>query len=284
MSTAAYCGLPHSSRQALEEWRCGLACDKVHGVSHVRQIIGDRAGTDATAFMGRLRGECIVSFRGTANFGGWMQDLRSGVHMHPSKHGINCSHGSQKCRVGAGWLETYLQIRQYLKGNLTAIGCGPRNKLTFAGHSLGAAVAQLAMFDLRGDGYEFGTSYFFGSPRVGDLVWGQAFEDRVGNQSGYRITYHRDPVPHQPAIELGYAHTLSEVFYDGNVSMGYRICQGLGEHEECAGRYHDALGMVAGCLRHLENCDHLQYMTALKELPMDGASCTGRGAELPLVV
>jgi hypothetical protein len=112
----------------------------------------------------------------------------------------------------------------------------------------------------------------------------QKFQEELGRHAGFRITFREDPVPHLPPLELGYVHALSEVFYDGNVTSGFRLCKGAGEHPECSGKYHHLVELIARCLEKVSRCDHLLYMTAAKSLPMDGQSCAGRSSSVLFVV
>eukprot|EP00418_Pyrodinium_bahamense_P081184 CAMPEP_0179073552 /NCGR_PEP_ID=MMETSP0796-20121207/32628_1 /TAXON_ID=73915 /ORGANISM="Pyrodinium bahamense, Strain pbaha01" /LENGTH=328 /DNA_ID=CAMNT_0020770745 /DNA_START=41 /DNA_END=1027 /DNA_ORIENTATION=+ len=273
LSTAAYCGAPRFSRRALEAWRCGAACSHVHGMRSARQVLADGNWADASALVGRLRGRCVVAFRGTADRTDWLEDLKSGWHTDANLHGFNCSSGNASCRVGSGWLAVYQAIRDYVRGNLSAIGCRPGARIAFAGHSLGAATAQLAMFDLGTQGYRVDRSYVFGSPRTGDASWAMAFEALFGSSSLYRVNLDRDPVPHVPMRDLGFVHASTEVFYKGNTSGGFVTCDMHDKGERCSGQYHHLSQLILGCVSRVQHCDHLRYMTARKVIPMDGASC-----------
>lgn len=274
LSTAAYCGAPRYSREALEAWKCGPACDHVRGVHSVRQVWADpHFAVEASAFIGKYRGRCLVAFRGTADGTEWLEDLRSGFRKKLSAGGIECRHGGSDCWVGSGWLAAYGAVRPFLLGNLTDIGCRKGSRLFITGHSLGGAAAQLAMYDLAGKGYRVQRSYVFGSPRAGNNAWAGAFEERLGTKAVFRVTHRQDPVPHLPPKALGFFDIPTEVFYIGNVTQGYQLCDGSQHYEDCSSIFKHLSEMIARCLHSIHNCDHLMYMTPLKVTRMDGATC-----------
>lgn len=289
LATAAYCGYPKTSQASLESWNCGPACDKVPGITHVRQIItSDR--NDAYAFVAKRHGSCILAFRGTSDFAGWMQDAKSYRLVNMSSHGIPCSHDGLDCLVGNGFIATYISLAAFIKGNLSAIGCLPGDAITVTGHSLGAAEAILAMFDLANEGYKVQHSYTFGQPRVGDTTFAAAFYSRIG--SIYRVTFRRDPVVHLPferrsVQRPGFVHISDEVFYNGPVSEGYQFCSrvALGfEDQNCSDRYGDVVGLLGSCLINIKECDHLHYMTNAKLILMDGFSCTDNSSVRDVII
>lgn len=164
---------------------------------------------------------------------------------------------------------TYAALRENLKGNLTAIGCAPGSEVAVTGHSLGAAVAQLAMFDLAGDGYRIVRSYVFGSPRVGNQAWAMAFQARLAGTEVYLVTHGRDPVPHLPLASFGFTHTAAEVFYRNTTAEGYSVCPEP-EPGRCAASYRSLSVLIFECVRHVANCDHVWYMLDRKDIPMGG--------------
>lgn len=281
LATAAYCGYPKFSQAALEAWKCGPACDAVPGMSDVRQIITSDQN-DAYAIIGRRNGDCIVMFRGTSNLNGWMSDLKSTNLVDLTGQGVPCSHNGKGCQVGDGFMSNYNSIASFIKGNLTAIGCKKGDSMTVGGHSLGAAEAVIAMYDLRNQGYTINQTYTFGEPRVGDRTFVEAFEADIGGSLRNRVTHYHDPIPHLPTEsffspgKVGFVHGSLEVYYGNeNASQGYKICDGDGEDSSCADADTDVVAMVAACVGGDSKCDHLTYMMPIKNSHMDGTSCVG---------
>jgi hypothetical protein len=77
-------------------------------------------------------------------------------------------------------------------------------------------------------------SYTFGAPRVGNAYFANWLLSTLGSTRLYRLTHHRDPVPHVPTMSMGFRHTSTEVFYNSE-STYYTICSGAnGEDPNCS--------------------------------------------------
>jgi len=284
LSTAAYCSYPHvKSNDLLEQWACGPACDAVPGFSDTFTINGP-SDQDAFAFGGKLNGECTLVFRGTSNGAGWSQDLKSLKLVDlsaslVSPKPVKCSYEGKSCQVGVGFMDNYNILAPHIVGNLTRIGCDVSEPLVVVGHSLGAAEAAIGMYDLKNQGYAIARSYTFGQPRVGDLSFVKAFEAALSTTDLFRVTHASDPVVQTPFTSKGFSHMSQEVFYAGDVSNSYKICDGSGEDKSCAnsrsGNFFIA-GLACADTKHPSKCDHLTYMHATKTILMDGSSCAGQ--------
>ncbi len=79
--------------------------------------------------------------------------------------------------------------------------------------------------------------YTFGAPRLGDSKFSQFFRNVIGVSSVFRLTHHRDPVPHLPPLLFGFSHPTREVFYSkGNKS--YDVCSiDDGESPTCSNQF-----------------------------------------------
>ena len=66
----------------------------------------------------------------------------------------------------------------------------------------------------------------------------------------WRLTHHKDPVPHVPFEEWDFHHQPTEVFYD-EASDGYTLCDSSGEDPLCSDQYWFDL---------LWTIDHLNYV------------------------
>lgn len=278
LSTAAYCSYPHfANNEALTTWKCGPPCDSVKGMSDVFAInSGD--DNDAFAFGGKLNGQCTLVFRGTSDLAGWLSDLKSINLVDLTEQGVKCSYEGTPCKVGDGFMKNYNSLQGKIVSNLKTIGCSKSSPLTVVGHSLGAAEAAIAMFDLKNQGYTISESYTYGQPRVGDSTFAKAFEAQFGSVEPFRITHNEDPVPHLPFEFMGFSHTTTEVYYSGDVSSGYKICKG-GEDQSCSNSHSaDVAAATLACASGGDKCDHLTYMATTKTILMDGTSCTNTSA------
>jgi len=288
LATAAYCGYPKTTTSSLEAWQCGPACDAVSGMTEVRQIL-QVDNNDAFAFVGKMNGECVLSFRGTSDLAGWMSDLKSTGLVDltaQSESNIPCSYDGTNCKVGDGFMTNYNSIAPAVRGNLSEIGCGASSAgITITGHSLGAAEAVIAMYDLKSKGWTVRQTYTFGQPRVGDKAFQKAFEKDIGTSAVYRLTHYHDPVPHMPLENLfdagnkGFVHISQEVYYAEKVTGGYKVCDGSGEDKDCSDSYTDLVEMIAACIGG-SDCDHLTYLMPTKSTMLDGSSCVNGTAHI----
>jgi hypothetical protein len=82
----------------------------------------------------------------------------------------------------------------------------PQAEIVFTGHSLGAALATLAVARFRGGG---GTLYTIGSPRVGNAQFGDMVRRQTGGKI-FRFVNHQDLVTHVPIDAPFYRHVVEQ--------------------------------------------------------------------------
>merc|ERR1719321_12758 len=188
--------------------------------------------------------------------------------------GVPCKYNKKSCQVGKGFMDNYNSLASMLKGNLSDIGCSKGSKLSITGHSLGAAEAGIAMFDLKNEGYDIVETYTFGQPRIGDKTFAQAFVKEFSATEVYRVTHANDPVPHLPFEFQGFTHMPTEVYYESTVAKGHKVCDGSGEDQSCSNSRSDEVpATVLSCATDKATCPHLDYMTDKKTILMDGSTC-----------
>lgn len=115
------------------------------------------------------------------------------------------------CTADEGFWNSWLEARTGIMATLKSTHAQyPSSKVVVTGHSLGAAIAELATAEIK----KGGTSadlYNFGSPRVS----GQTLASFVSNQGSgsiYRVTHVNDPVPRLPPTALGFVHISPEYY------------------------------------------------------------------------
>ena len=145
----------------------------------------------------------VVAFRGTEP-DAW-QDILTDVNivLVPWQTGL----------VHLGFKNAFDLMRPALDPILKRLA--PGRTLWFCGHSLGAALATLAA-----DHYAARGVCTFGSPRVGDLVFANAFNKKLSGKTLRYVNDH-DVVTHVP-LPIGYGHVDARRFIapDGTVSGG----------------------------------------------------------------
>ncbi|KAI1214653.1 alpha/beta-hydrolase [Annulohypoxylon truncatum] len=149
----------------------------------------------------------VASFRGSSSIRNWIADLSFIL--------VPCDVVSG-CLTHAGFLTAYNEIADDLLAALkNATAAQPDYKIAFTGHSLGGAVATVAIAYARKQGYA-ADLYTYGSPRVGNEAFASFVTDQAGSE--YRVTHLDDPVPRLPPIVLDYRHTSPEYWLAGGTA------------------------------------------------------------------
>jgi hypothetical protein len=213
-AAAAYCD-PGTTL----EWNCGANCAESpnftptaaggdgNGVqfwfvgydSGLKSVIVSHQGTDPTKFLSLLTdAQLWRTSLPASDFPG----IPSGVSVHD------------------GFLDSHIDTRAVIRTAVTnATTKFATKKVTFVGHSLGAAIAML-------DAAYFKTNFpslqisvrSYGLPRVGNADWANWADANLGDH--IRITNTEDPIPIVPGRFLGYKHTSGEVHVVNTLLQG----------------------------------------------------------------
>ena len=172
----------------------------------------------------------VVSFRGTESLENWIENLR----IAKTDREMSCA----GCKVHSGFLDSFNTVAD---GVLAAIQEQheryPGAPVYTTGHSLGGALAVIAAYVLEYDLHVPVSGVFtYGAPRVGNSAFAKFFNGASDTHVTYRLTHHRDPVPHLPMKVLGFRHTATEVFYRGD-THDHQVCDASGEDPFCSNHY-----------------------------------------------
>jgi hypothetical protein len=153
------------------------------------------------------------------------------------------------CAVHSGFYDVWGSLETALVPELRRLrGAHPTLPLIAVGHSLGGAAITIAAYVLAADlGFPLDQLYTYGTPRVGNAEFAAA----VTVAQKYRVTHHRDVVPHLPPEVVGFAHMAPELFYADETHNG-RLCDGSGEDPDCSDQYYVTTSVW----------DHLHYWRA----------------------
>lgn len=206
-------------------WDCGESCLAAPVLpGQVRYI--PPGGTWAVqglvaAIPGFAAGTCVVGFRGSVNLANYLADANIVKTSWPQDGTWTCP----GCLVHSGFAQAYAELRGGVTQALRDLGC---KQAVAVGHSLGAAVAQLAALDIRaGLGLPGPSPYLYGCPKVGNALFADVFNEAFGNTtapSAWRVVHFKDPVPHLPpeVWKTGLVHVGQEIWYnDGSTYHNY---------------------------------------------------------------
>lgn len=171
-----------------------------------------------------------MSFRGTETLENWLENLR----FAKTDREMSCP----GCKVHSGFLDSFNTVSA---GVLAAIKhqheLHPGAQVYTTGHSLGGALAIIAAYVLE---YDMNVSisgvFTYGAPRVGNGAFADFFNRASDTKVTYRLTHHRDPVPHLPIKAMGFRHAATEVFFAGD-THSHTVCNGSGEDPKCSNHY-----------------------------------------------
>lgn len=146
------------------------------------------SGVNCEVFYIEYDNNLVVCFRGTES----MEDVLTDLKIYKKKFPLLSLNECEWPEVHAGFFEQFFSVCYKLEEV-----CNNSKKLIFCGHSLGGALATLAAAYF---GYKHVrkecSCITFGSPRVGDTLFAQYFDERVN--VSLRYVNDNDPVPCLP--------------------------------------------------------------------------------------
>lgn len=146
--------------------------------------------------------EIIIAFRGTISTTNWIADAIASQTRFP--------YLQQECYTHRGFTDIYTSARSQIISRLALM---PSNKTLYVtGHSLGAALATLCAMDVAVNSSFAPLLFTFGSPRVGDPAFAQAFTQYVPYSYRYAnlfdiVTYAPPAVYKLPKRDKKYYYT-----------------------------------------------------------------------------
>jgi hypothetical protein len=278
-SSAAYC-----TDAQLQNLGCGDICDDLssYQYQYVRQFtynISIFQAVSYSMFVNPSQNIFITAFRGSHSDGQLADEFLTGYAVPYTLNNITSN------AVATAYF--YDKYEEYLRNDFLSniqLAAQQYPDYTFyvVGHSLGGALATLAVIDIGFQNIIPKSQLFmytYGSPRVGDVNLVEAAIASV-NQN-FRVTHYKDPIPHVPiCVSIagseclpyqnhpyeGYLpvfnafHIWPEVFYNTESGMTYTTCD-QGESMSCSDQF---------SLLETQIEDHLHYLGVSTE-------CLGNG-------
>ena len=173
--------------------------------------------------------QIVVSFRGSHNAENWFDDFTYFQKPYP---------GVEGAYVHDGFYDAYGDL--YKKGvgsdYLALIKKYPGKKTLSTGHSLGAALSQIAALNFSAMGGGEIETWTYGSPRWGNQPLINYFATKI--PINWRLVNLHDIVPtvppeKGPGITSPYHHTWTEIWYTSDSPLKYKQCNGSGEDKSC---------------------------------------------------
>jgi len=238
LSSASYC---HDETQILD-WTCQACKDSKVSMKPggIKTVVDSRELNATRVLVGKLKDTsgCLLAFRGSATVESWIRDF-SILKKSVQEDFEGCErHRFHGCRVHSGFLKIWKNVKAGVLKALDDVGCTPysgENHLYMTGHSLGAALANLAAFDLESSGFQIAKTYTFESPRIGNKAFADAFDTHFSSRIPvFRITHNADIIVHAPPRLMSYHHVGQEAWYDKDGD--YRVCK-HSEDSSCANQF-----------------------------------------------
>lgn len=255
---SSYVAISYCNTSSIAAWNCSR-CDGIAAGFTPERAIFD-AAWDLQGFVGFSKplGAIVVAFRGTDSHSiyNWVQNMRT----WRTDLALNYPGAPAHALVHGGFLYSY--NASSLAPNITLAVARLRQQhpdapIYVSGHSMGGALATLCALDLRLSlGAPDVRLFTFGSPRVGNAIFAQWFEQMI--TSHWRFTHNRDIVPSVPPGYMGFYHLSREVWLVdllfGRTLVG--VCDATGEDMAC----HNSMCHLGLCS---SVADHLLYLSEM---------------------
>lgn len=174
--------------------------------------------------------EIVVAYRGSYTIKNWIKNI-------DSRH-VTVDIANTTVNVEAGFFYNYISLVTQAEDSLKyLLSAYPDAPVYFTGHSLGGALASLAVVDLNWRIIQGSTdvrTITFGSPRVASKNFLMAHQQATKSYS-FRVTHQNDVVPHVPPYSFDYHHVGTEIWNTGTEGIGqFRVCDDSGEDPTCS--------------------------------------------------
>lgn len=168
----------------------------------------------------------VLSIQGTSltDTKGWIEDFSFLKHYPDERIRSRLISGSL---VETGFQEAYMGIADAVIGGIKETTRKyNKNKITVVGHSLGAAMAEIASVHIKtvfGD--VFDRAIVFGLPRVGNTQWADSVDKLIKGKFFY-VLNGNDITSHVPPRDFGYQHPSGQIWINPASSAHWKFYPG----------------------------------------------------------
>jgi len=203
-SFAAYQG--QSTYPSINSWNCSGCCPMINSVQKAQYFTNSNTDIFGYVAYDTALEAVVLVFRGTVDLTNWISNLNfSTLAPFPKEPSV---------QVHAGFYDDFSSVESQVESLVSSfLSEFQTSTLYVTGHSLGAALAQLAAISYKIDNPSVTTHvYSYGTPRTGDPPFSSFYASTI--DSSFRVTHNQDVVPHLPLKILGFYHTPNEAWYD----------------------------------------------------------------------
>ncbi|KAJ3329925.1 hypothetical protein HDU76_006873 [Blyttiomyces sp. JEL0837] len=234
---AKFSGVTFCQPQSWVDWNCALCQDDaIKDTRDAVPIVSSALfGFQGFTAVNENFKTIIVAFRGSTSIQNWIADLV--FAKVDTRYSDNLD---SRIQVHSGFLETWNSVKNVTRDAVKSLVLkNPGYSVTFAGHSLGGAVAVLAALDLADCGIvdlaktNIATT---GQPRIGNKAFSAYFNSQPF-ASVTRTVNQNDIVPHYPFEFMGFQQTIGELWINPNMNNTLVNCNDIfndGEDTNCA--------------------------------------------------
>ncbi len=160
----------------------------------------DNKETDTQGFICSDDSHVILAFRGSQTSEDWQTDFNTKL----VNSEVGLVHWGFKNAIDSIWDKVEQLVDEFQS---------QKQSLWVTGHSLGGALATLAVDRLTEKNIEVSGMYTFGQPRVGDKDFAENFDDKIKYRA-FRFVNDEDIVTRVPPRVMGYEHIGTVRFFD----------------------------------------------------------------------
>jgi len=226
---AGMCAVSYCKVDDIKAW----SCPRCNNTFRPHTVYSGPNLANTVVVLDNKRDTTIVIFKGTdpLSWSQWAADL--------NMCRVTASDFCGNCLVHKGFLDLYNSIRDDVfrafydsYSNLPQVESG--RKIIVSGHSLGAAISTLFTFYLTQTHGLKVTQFSFGSPRIGNKDFSEAYAKLAGAET-YRVVHNKDIVPHLPPVLFGYYHEPLQVWCSTD---DIRNCEKIYQEDDGGGFLH----------------------------------------------
>jgi len=168
----------------------------------------------------------VISFQGTSptDSKGWIEDFSFLKHYPDARIRSKLESGSL---VETGFHAAYMGIADAVIGGIKEMTKKyNKHKITVVGHSLGAAIAEIAAVHIKTVWDDMlDRAIVFGLPRVGNVHWANSVDKLMKGQF-YYVFNGNDIVGHVPPRSFGYQHPSGQIWINPSSSSHWKFYPG----------------------------------------------------------